>query len=73
MCLITPYPKKWGGYILFDKLQISYKHDSIVFFKSHGPQRLNTSVLMVLFESFGHVCDPKYSKTNHFGIVVVQD
>ena len=53
--------------------QYSYKQASIVFFKSHGPQMLNTSVLMVLFESFGHVCDSEYSKINHFGIFVVQD
>ena len=74
MGLTALYPKKMEVVTNYlTNPQYSYNQASIVFSESHGSQRLNTTVLMVLFESFGHVYDPRYSKKNQFGIVVVPD
>ena len=42
------------------KPQYSYNQASISFFVTHIPQMLAVSVLMVLFESLGHVSDLQY-------------
>ena len=53
------FPQKWR---YLTKPQYSYKQASISCFVNHGPQMLTASVLMVLFEPLGHVCDPRYLK-----------
>ena len=40
------------------KPEYSFKQASISIFVDHGTQMLITSVLMVLLEALGHVCDP---------------
>ena len=61
--LDPPFPKKIQvvTYYLL-KPQYGYKQASISFFVNHGPQILNASVLMVLFELLGYGCDPWYLK-----------
>ena len=44
------------------KPQYSYKQAFIACFVNHGPQMLTGSVLMVLFEPFGHNWDLRYLK-----------
>ena len=44
------------------KPQYNYKHASISLFLSHSPQLLTSSVWIVLFESLGHGCSPRYLK-----------
>ena len=54
-----PFPKQIQvvTYYLL-KPQYGYKQVSISCFVNHGPQILNVSVLMVLFELLCHSCDP---------------
>ena len=44
------------------KPQFSYNQASISYFVNHGPQILNASVLMVLFELLCYGCDLWYLK-----------
>ena len=53
------------------KLQSCYEQSSISFFINHGPQVLTTSVLMVLYESLGHVCNLRYAKATIYVFSVV--
>ena len=55
------------------KPQYYYKQASISFFVNHGLQMLTSSVLMTLFESLGHVWDPRYLKELFWHFSVAPD
>ena len=61
--LVHPFSKKIQvvTYYLTNP-QFCYNQASISYFVNHGPQMAGTLVLMVLFESLGHDCDPRYLK-----------
>ena len=49
--------------IIWKNLQYSYKQASISFSVHQGPQMLAISVLIVLSESFVHVCELRYLRS----------
>ena len=53
--------------------QYTYKQAFISFFVTHGPQMLTISVLMVLSESSGIFCEPRYLKLINLAFVMVPD
>ena len=53
--------------------QYTYKQAFISFFVTHGPQMLTISVLMVLSESSGNFCEPRYLKLIDLSFVMVPD
>ena len=55
------------------KRQYSSKQASIQVLANHGPQMLIISVLMVLCESLGHACDPRYLKLTILEFLTVPD
>ena len=60
------------GTYYFTKPQYSYKDASVSFFVCYGPQMLNTSIWMVLFESLGHGYNPRYMKPTILAFSVFQ-
>ena len=58
----TIVPEKEDNYKLLDKTLIRQQTSLYLIFVYYGPQTLAISVLMVLPESFGHVCDLRYLK-----------
>ena len=61
--LVHPFSKKIQVVTYYlTKPQFSYKQAFISYFVNHGPQILNASVLMVLFELLCYGCDLWYLK-----------
>ena len=70
MDLITHYNQKMKVITYYlTKPQYSYKQAFISCFVNHGSQTLTASILMVLFESLGHDCDPRYLKPTILAIL----